>query len=202
MLFGILAGFLASALGWQINLIAIQRGLRRGRFAAFLVGCGAIFADMIFLWVGLTGTRPVLEHPEWWGIIRWVGITVILALAARVFLVHSKPRKAVEEVNKRNPTKNFLVGFLVVVTNPVVFLAWIGVVGFLRAHFPEARAPGFKEFFLGGFVAGALLWFIPLALVFMKKMKGWTETNHTLITRISGGVLVLVAIFLIFFERF
>ena len=38
MFLGMIAGFLASGLGWQINLIAIQRGLRRGRFAAFLVG--------------------------------------------------------------------------------------------------------------------------------------------------------------------
>ena len=42
---GILAGFLAACFGWQIDLIAIQRGLKRGRVAAFLVGCGAILAD-------------------------------------------------------------------------------------------------------------------------------------------------------------
>jgi len=202
MLLGILAGFLAASLGWQINLIAIQRGLHRGRSAAFLVGCGAILADIIFLWVGLAGTAPILEHPEWWGIIRWVGITVILMLAARVFFIHSKPRPQIEEVQKKNPTRNFVVGFLVVMTNPVVFLMWLGVIGFLRVHFPEARMPGFKEFFLSGFLVGGLLWFIPLALIFLKRLKRWTESNHTLISHISGGILVLVALFLIFFEKF
>lgn len=202
MLLGILTGFLAAGLGWQINLIAIQRGIRRGRTAAFLVGCGAILADIIFLWVGLAGTTPILEHPEWWGIIRWVGIVVILGLAARVFFVHSKPRPQVEEVQKRNPSRNFAVGFLVVMTNPVVFLMWVGVIGFLRAHFPEARAPWFKELFLAGFLLGGLLWFFPLALIFLKKLKLWTEANHTVISYISGGILVLVALFLIFFEKF
>lgn len=199
---GILAGFLASCFGWQIDLIAIQRGLKRGRTAAFLVGCGAILADMIFLSVGFTGTQPLLDHPEWWGIIRWVGISVILTLAVRGFLAHSKPRKQVEEVNKRNPTKNFLVGFLVVITNPVVFLMWLGIIGFLRAHFPEARAPGFKEFFLGGFLVGAMLWFVPLAFVFLKKLNHWSEENHTFISKLSSGTLVLVALYLIFFEKF
>ena len=61
---GILAGFLAASLGWQINLLAIQRGLLRGRVAALLVGAGAIVADMIFLSLGLAGTTPILEHPD------------------------------------------------------------------------------------------------------------------------------------------
>ena len=202
MLIGILAGFLASCFGWQIDLIAIQRGLKRGRIAAFLVGCGAILADMIFLSVGFTGTQPLLEHPEWWGIIRWIGIGVILALAARGFLGHSKPRKQVEEVSERNPTKNFLVGFLVVITNPVVFLMWVGVVGFLRAHFPEAREPRFEGFFLSGFLIGAMLWCIPLAVVFLKRLKHWSEENHSFLSRLSSGALVLVALYLIFFEKF
>ncbi len=202
MTLGILAGFLASCFGWQIDLIAIQRGLKRGRTAAFLVGCGAILADMIFLSVGFTGTQPLLDHPEWWGIIRWIGIGVILALAARGFWGPSHPRKQDEEVNKRNPTKNFLVGFLVVITNPVVFLMWIGIIGFLRTYFPEARGPGFKEFFLIGFLIGAMLWFVPLAFIFLKKLQGWSVENHSFLSRLSSGTLVLVALYLIFFEKF
>lgn len=202
MLLGVLTGFLASCFGWQIDLIAIQRGLKRGRLAAFLVGCGAIVADMIFLSVGFTGTQPLLNHPEWWGIVRWIGIAVILALAIRGFWGHSKPRKQVEEVSKRNPTKNFLVGFLVVLTNPVVFLMWVGIIGFLRTDFPEAREPWFKEFFLGGFLIGAILWFIPLAFIFLKKLKGLSEENHSFLSRISAGMLILAALYLIFFERF
>lgn len=199
---GILAGFLASCFGWQIDLIAIQRGLKRGRIAAFLVGCGAALADIIFLSIGFTGTQPLLEHPEYWGIIRWIGIGLILSLAARGFLVPNKPQKTNEEVIKRNPTKNFLVGFLVVITNPVVFLMWVGIIGFLRAHFPEARRPWFKEFFLTGFLIGAILWFAPLAFIFLKKLKGWSEENHWFLSRISSGTLVLVALYLIFFEKF
>jgi len=202
MLLGLLSGFIASCFGWQINLIAIQRGIQRGRIAALLVGCGAVLADMIFLSIGLTGTKPLLEHPEWWGIIRWIGIVVILILAARVFLVHAKPGVKAEEVQKRNPSKNFLVGFLVVVTNPVVFLMWIGVSGLFRTHFAEAHEPWFREFFLAGFLAGAMLWFMPLAFIFLKKLRGWTEKNHTLVSCVSGGVLLLVALFLIFFEKF
>jgi len=202
VLLGILAGFLASCLGWQIDLIAIQRGLKKGRMAAFLVGCGSALADMIFLALGFTGTRPLLDHPEWWGIIRWIGIGVILALAVRGFWGHTKPRKHDEEVSKKNPTKNFLVGFLVVITNPVVFLMWIAIIGFLRANFHEAREPWFPGFFLAGFLVGAMLWYFPLAFIFLKKLKHWSDKNHAFLSRLSAALLVLVAVYLIFFEKF
>jgi L-lysine exporter family protein LysE/ArgO len=202
MLLGIAAGFLASCFGWQIDLIAIQRGLKRGRLAAFLVGCGALLADMIFLAIGFTGTQPLLEHPEYWGIIRWVGIGVVLSLAARSFWAHGKPREQSEDVSRRNPTKNFFVGFLIVITNPVVFLMWVGIIGFLRTHFPEARTLWFRELFLGGFLIGAMLWFVLLAFFLLKKMRRWSEENHSFLHRVSSGTLVLVALYLIFFEKF
>jgi len=202
MLIGILVGFLSACFGWQIDLIAIQRGLQRGRMAAFLVGCGAILADMIFLWIGLAGTQPLSEHPEWWGIIRWVGISVLFLLAIRVYRTHGNPPQEIEAVSKRNPTRNFLVGFLIVISNPAVFLLWVGVIGFLRANFEETRQPWFKEFFLLGFWVGGILWFAPLACIFLRKLKHWSESNHSIVARFSALVLTLVACFLIFFERF
>lgn len=202
MLLGILIGFIAACFGWQIDLIAIQRGLQRGKTAAFLVGCGAILGDMIFLWVALTGTQPLLEHPEWWGIIRWVGIAVLLLLAVRVYRGHGNPPEQIENVSRRNPTRNFLVGFLVVATNPAIFLLWVGVVGFLRANFEEAGTPLFREFFLAGFCVGGILWFGPLAFIFLRKLKHWSESNHSMISRVSAFVLVGVAVFLAVFEKF
>lgn len=202
MLLGILAGFLSSSLGWQINLIAIQRGLKRGRTAAFLVSCGAITADMAFLIIGFTGTAPILTHPEWWRIIRWVGVVILLTLAARTLFVYGKPQKEVEEeVIKRNPSKNFLVGFLVVITNPAVFLLWVGVVSFLFSHFPSARQNWFKELFLFGFLVGGLSWAFPFVFVFLKKLKKWNEKNLQVTSRLSAALLILVAFFLMF-ERF
>ena len=202
MLLGFLTGFLGSALGWQTNLIAIQRGLHRGRIAALLVGCGALAADMMFLWIGFTGAQPLLDHPEWWRIIRWGGIIVLLSLAARVLVVHGRPRKRDEEVSQRNPTKNFFVGFVVVGTNPAVFLVWVGVISFLLAQFPEARRPQFREFFIGGFFLGGLAWFLPLTLIYLRKLEKWSERNYDLLSKLLATVLVLVSLYLIVFEKF
>ncbi len=202
MLLGILVGFLGTSLGWQINLLSIQRGVKRGRTAAFMVICGAIIADTVFLSIGLTGTAPLLLHPEWWQVIRWVGIVLLILLAIRTLRGHHEaPKKIEEEVAKRNPTRNFLVGFLVVITNPAVFLLWVGVVSFLFAHFPHARETGFKELFLIGFVIGGCAWAFPLAFVFLKKFKKWSEKSLLVTSRLSAAFLLIVALFLIF-EKF
>lgn len=198
MLLGFLTGFLGSLFGWQINLTAIQRGLLRGKAAAFLVGCGAMIADMMFLWLGFTGAQPLVDHPEWWRWIRWIGIFVLISLAIRVLIVERQLRFQDEEVKKRNPTKNFLVGFLVVGTNPAVFLIWLGVIGFLYSEFEQTLKPWFKEFFLVGFFLGALSWFFLLAFVFLKKLEKWTQKNHALLSRLSVAVLLLVAAYLVF----
>ncbi len=201
MLLGMIAGFLGSSLGWQINLLTIQRGLRRGRIAALLVGCGAISADLIFLFFGFKGTKPLLEHPEWWEPIRWVGIATLFILAARSFFVYQKKEEEVVEVSKRNPTKNFILGFLIVITNPAVFLLWVGVVGFLFSHFPQTRQPWFKEFFLAGFVMGGLSWFIPYVAFVMKHVKKWDPDHLHFLSRLSAASLVIIA-FVLIFERF
>ena len=48
----------------------------------------------------------------------------------------------------------------------------------------------------------AMLWFIPLAFIFLKKLKQWTEGNHAWISRFSAVLLVVVALYLIIFEKF
>jgi len=168
MIFGFIAGFLASSLGWQINLLAIQRGIRRGRTATLLVGCGAVVADLIFFWIAFAGAVPLLNLTERWGLIRLAGITILLLLAARAYFVHGRPRKKTEAMISRNPTRNFLVGFLVVLFNPAVFFLWLGVIGFIIGHFPEAREPNFKWYFMSGFILGSLSWFGPLAFILLK----------------------------------
>jgi len=55
--------------------------------------------------------------------------------------------------------QEFFVGFLVVITNPAVFLMWVGFVGFFKLISRSASAM-VQEFFLTGFLIGAMLWFV------------------------------------------
>ncbi|MDD5217362.1 MAG: LysE family transporter [Candidatus Omnitrophica bacterium] len=196
MLLGALSGFLASSLGWQINLLAIQRGLKRGRTAAFLVGCGAVLGDLFFIWVSFTGAAPLVRNPLWWQTLRWIGVVTILALAIRAFLVHPKPIGQ-NVARKRNPTRNFILGFLVVVSNPAVFLVWIGVISFIVTHFPEGREMSFRWFFMPGFILGSFVWFVALAAFFLKKIKNWPEEHLRIVSRITAVMLLAVAAILV-----
>lgn len=198
---GMGTGFFASLVGWQINLIAIHRGIERNtRTAAFFVGMGAAFADVIFILIAMTGAVPFLRNPKSWMVIRWVGILTVFLLAAKILL--KKPQLAIrEKKKKRNPAKNFLVGFLIVITNPAVFLIWIGMMSFLLTHFPEMKGLIFYWIFLGGFVIGAALWFFILSFRILREARNWDDERLYFLSKLSAFILLIVGCFLIF-ERF
>jgi L-lysine exporter family protein LysE/ArgO len=198
---GALTGFIASLIGWQINLLAINRGLSRGRHAAFFVGMGAAAADLIFIFIALAGVMRFLHHERFWPYLKWLGVAMILIVALRTLLKKKSFSNNDQPKKKRNPAKNFLLGFLVVGANPVIFLVWIGVISFLVTHFPGARIVEFRWFFLMSFFVGAAIWFFILAQAVLHGAKNWDERHLHLASKVSAVGLVLVAIFLIF-ERF
>ncbi|HXV28539.1 MAG TPA: hypothetical protein VD913_06190, partial [bacterium] len=78
---------------------------------------------------------------------------------------------------------------------------WIGVIGFILTHFPSAHVRGFRYLFLSGFIAGALSWFVFLALALLPRIKTMGENQFHWISRISAVFLLLLALILIF-EKF
>ncbi|MFA6600133.1 MAG: LysE family transporter [Candidatus Omnitrophota bacterium] len=199
MLIGFLTGFLASVFGWQINLIAIQKGIDSHKRAAFLVGLGAAFADLAFIYGYFTGANLLLvAHPQYWVILKWVGIATIFGLSMRLLL--KTPRVVDWSAPKRPGAKRyFLFGFLVVISNPAVFFAWIGVMSFILTHFPQASTPHYKWFFMGGFLAGASAWFLYLVLHLHKMMMSMLHPKALAwLSRITAILLLGACLFLAF----
>ncbi|MBI3314223.1 MAG: LysE family transporter [Candidatus Omnitrophica bacterium] len=201
MLLGIFTGLLAALLGWQINLIAIHRGLGRGQAAAFFIGLGAALADLVFIALAFFGSVRLLQHPESWRLIKWMGIITIVAVSLQI-LFHQVSHKIEEPYKARKLAKNIFLGFLVVIANPAVFVLWVGVVSFILTHFPEmvSRA-NFYFFFPAGFMMGASAWFLFLSLWIMPRIKKLGERSLHIISKISAVALLIAAVFLIF-EKF
>ncbi len=200
MLLGVVTGFLASMFGWQINLIAIQKGIDARRRSAFFVGMGAAVADVIFIYLYFTGAGLVLSHRESWAIFKWIGILTIFAIALRLLLKKQPPLDFAAK-KKTGAKRYFIVGLVVVLTNPAVFLMWVGVMSFLLTHFPYIVERKAEWIFLGGFLAGAAAWFLILTFQMSRIMKNLTNVGHLAWIRrtIALGLLV-AAVFLIFQE--
>ncbi len=190
------AGFLACMLGWQINLVVIQRGIDRGRTAGMSVGMGAIAADLVFLGIGFTGLYPFAHHPELWTHLKWVAVGILLFVAYRGF--KRKKKKEAAPVKRKNPAKNFILGFLLVVSNPLVLFLWLGTLSFLIAHFPGAKILHHQWIFLVGFFIGAALWFLFVCLWILSHARKWNEERLHQISKVMAVLLVIAAGVLLF----
>jgi threonine/homoserine/homoserine lactone efflux protein len=196
---GLVTGLFASIGGWQINLTSIHRGLQRGRTAAFSVGSGASSADLLIIFAAFTGAAKIEAHQGVWAVLRWVGVATLLILSVRIlFKKHRLEEGEAAPKKRRKPLKSFLLGFVLVAANPAVWLLWFGVVGFLLTHFPREPILSAKSSFLGGFFAGASVWFLVLALAMVPGIRKWGEQKLEILSQGSALLLLMAAVFLVF----
>ncbi len=194
---GMTTGFAASLIGWQINLLAIHRGLQRGRNATFFVGMGAAVADLVYISVAMAGVLPLIYHERFGPYLKWLGAAMIFLVALRTLLkksgpVEKKPKK------KRNPARSFFLGFVVVMSNPFLVIVWLGVVSFLVTHFAAVRIFQSKALLFLSFLLGAALWFLILSRAVLRGAKKWGEHRLQFLSRVSAIGLIAVGIFIIY----
>ncbi|MSR77155.1 MAG: hypothetical protein EXS63_02860 [Candidatus Omnitrophica bacterium] len=193
---GAFTGFVGCLVSWQLNLVVMHRGLERGRHDAFFVGLGAVSADIVFLGGAFTGLYSLTGHPEWWIHLKWVSILMLLSVAARTYF-RKKTIISANPVKKKNPARNFLLGFILVISNPLLFILWVGILSFLVAHFPDAQILDHQWIFLTSFYAGSSAWFAILAGVILHHARKWDDEKLHALSRIFSVGLVIGALILI-----
>ena len=197
---GLLSGFIISLLGWQINIIALHRGMRGGRASAFVTGYGAAFADVLLMIAGMSGAKPFLEHFHFFTPMKWVGACMLIFMALKILFHKPAPDMKDPEVKTRGLAGSFLIGMIVVLSNPAVILLWLMASGMLLVHFPQLHHWPMALSFPAAFLLGAMLWFGILAFVLLSKVKGLKENTLHLLSRFSA-VALLIALFFLIFEK-
>ncbi len=189
---GSLTGFMVSLLGWQVNLVSLHRGIAHGRRPAFFTGMFAALGDATVMTVVFSGALKITRDAEWGGWIKWVGVSVITVIAFKILFSKKKTESAVTATKAETSRGNF-AGYLMVVTNPGVYLLWAGLLSFLLARFPALRDWPSFFLFIGGFLAGAAVWFIVLSRVLLGHVRSWQESTLAWISRGIGILMLGVA---------
>ena len=194
MFFGALLGFAAASLGWQVNLVAIHNGLRHERLGVLLTGLGATLADAIILGLGFVGIGRLLKEPGWLYAIKALSLATIATISARLFFYH--PDRSTRTGDDKW-ARSFLMGFLLVIGNPGIWVLWIATVSFLMTNVLKIQDGASKMLFIAGFFLGALIWFSLLGNVILKWVK--TLEVHYLhwIPRIAASLLLLTGLILV-----
>jgi L-lysine exporter family protein LysE/ArgO len=207
LLAGFICGFVVSVPVGPVNLTVINQALRRGFGSAFLVGLGAICAEVIYASLMLAGhsslvlTKPSIEYG-----MRVVAVVVIAAVGIRNLQIRPEKIEAgaatVERVDARwHHPRSFLLGFILTISNLVLVLMWATLAAALFTHdWVQPDLPG-RALCATGVFLGGVAWFLLLAFFVSRAHR--RVKNETLILLVrSCGVLFLAFAALLAYKLF
>ncbi len=192
MMRGILIGILVSAPMGPIGMLCIQRTLNRGRWPAFFTGIGAGMSDLIYCLLtglGLSFVTDFIEDNQ--SLLQLIGSVVLLVYAG--YLFGANPSRSLQSngVQSMSSWKDFVTGFLLTFSNPLILFFIIGL--FARFSF---LAPEFQAYhYVAGYAsifAGAVLWWFGVTWFVNKVRAHFNLRSLWLLNRIVGGIIMIM----------
>ena len=162
LLRGVAAGFAISAPVGPVNVLCVSRTITKGRFAGIASGLGAAAADTIYGSVAGFSISLIINwliRETFW--IRMVGGTLLIAIG--VVYYFKRPKSLRESGPRESAGSDIATTFLLTLTNPTTILSFLAVLAILGLG--EQRPWKFTLFLVLGIFAGAMVWWILLALI-------------------------------------
>ncbi|MGM9803659.1 MAG: LysE family translocator [Muribaculaceae bacterium] len=210
---GIAVGFLISAPMGPIGVLCIKRTLERGRLAGFYTGVGAALSDLIYCLLTGLGMSFVTDFVETnRSVLQIIGSGVLLAYAAFLIRNQKKPEKDADKPNERaqkalksaskygnerfkknQHLQDFITGFLLTFSNPLIIFLIIGL--FARFNF---MLPEFEYYhYVIGFtfiVVGAIGWWLVITRFVDKVRSRFSLTTMRYLNIVIGLAILLMSL--------
>lgn len=163
---GIGMGLLVSVPLGPVGIMCIQRTINRGLKSGVFSGLGAATADLFYALIagfGLTYIIGFIEAQQ--TIIKFFGALIIVAISFRIF--YSNPARQIrEQRNKKGkPFGEILSIFVITVSNPAVFFAFLAMFAAFNILNSSAGHLGTLTAISGVFVGSMLWWYILSAAI-------------------------------------
>lgn len=190
---GMIIGIVASAPMGPVGVLCVQRTLNKGRWYGFATGVGAAISDLIYAAIagfGMSFVVDIIENPV---VAYWIKVAgSILLFIFGVWTFRSNPAQQIRPVskNKSNLVHNFITGFLVTISNPLIlflFVAMFGQFTFVVNNFvPQIVGYVF-------IVVGALIWWFGLTWLINKVRNRFDVRGIWIINRVIGVIVMVVS---------
>lgn len=186
----IFLGLSLSAPIGPINAAQLDKGLKRGFMHAWVVGLGAVCADIIYMLLVYFGMIHLLDAPFIKAFL-WLFGFFVLVYTGVESIVNSEQVTSLEtrEVGE-SLFKSFTSGFLMSLFNPLSILFWLGIYGSILAKMTSEYSMDQLLVYSGAIVFGILLWDILMAGVSSIFRKILTNRLLKIISISSGLSLV------------
>lgn len=175
----------------------IQTSILRGFWAAVLLAFGVFVSDALLVALGFLGAVQIFESNKiLLGIIGGI-ILIIFGIVTYRRPVMIKVENDDPEFRKNQPyfTTYILKGFFINITNPFIWIFWMGIVVGFTANY-KADMLMLLSFFVSAL--GVVFLFDILKIFSAYKIKKYLQTHNIVwINRIAGVGLVVFGIYLV-----
>ncbi|MBJ6360003.1 LysE family transporter [Paenibacillus sp. GCM10012307] len=143
-----------------INAAQLDRGARYGFMHAWLVGLGAMFADLVYMLLIFFGLAHFLDTPFIKTFLWLFGCFVLIYTGIETLNNLKYPPKPEKQISGAG---SFRSGFMMALMNPLNILFWLGIYGSILAS--SLHSAGMLTILLHsmGIFAGILLWDVVIA---------------------------------------
>ena len=191
---GLAIGALISAPMGPIGMLIIQRTLSKGRWPAFFTGIGAALSDLFYCLLagfGLSFITYVIERHQF--ALQVFGSIVLAAFG--LFLFRKNPTRSLKtaEVDGRSYWSDFISGFFLTVSNPLILFFIIGLFARFNFILPEYEIFHYVWAYLT-ILGGALVWWYLVTFLVSKLRSRFNVRSLWLVNRIVGSILIAMAV--------
>lgn len=185
----ILLGFALSAPIGPINAAQIDRGMKYGFIHAWMVGLGAMCADILYMILIYFGLSNIFHIPAL-TIVLWMIGSIILMYLGLDTLLHIPHLAWTSTLNRESNMKSLLTGFFLAGSNPMNFIFWFGIYGSVLAETVQKKGHlGFIGNSSGIFI-GIFIWDIAMALIASFLQKYATRRALQITSLLAGLSLI------------
>jgi threonine/homoserine/homoserine lactone efflux protein len=164
ILLGILIGFVAAIPLGPVNVFVISQALKRDFLHGFMAGITAAVLDAFYCLVAILGIAQIT-----YGLAKFLPAMKVFAALLLTFLGYRLcvQSKIYHETKPSNKMTSFsprpLLGvFLLYVTNPSLYVFWLGTAGFVTSHYFVAQTGKTPVFFAIACGIGGVIWYFIL----------------------------------------
>jgi threonine/homoserine/homoserine lactone efflux protein len=187
-----------------INLTILNEGTQRGFRWALFIGLGAAAMDTIYCSVSFTGLSQFFDHGFVKAFMQVMSFVFLLFLGFKFLLaqtvkVPTKLDAASEKLEARierkiHPHSAFATGFVRVLANLGVPIAWVVLAANLMSHDLVADALSARAACVAGVFTGTTVWFLILSYGVSRGHGKFGEKTLVRLQHISGLCLITTAV--------
>ena len=201
---GFVTGFVVCLPIGPVNLTVINTALRKGFLAAFLVGLGAVCAEMIYVSLAMAGHASLPHNRNLLVALRAAAVVVVAVLGVRNLLMKTakfelRSEAVAERMDQRwHHPRSFLLGFLLVISNLGLIVLWATVTSALHADdFVDMDLRAIRWTCGTGVAMGAITWFFVISWLVSRAHRRITPQALAWLARGCGVVFLIFAALLL-----